>query len=150
MDKQKFNPGKTGPILADTNALTWHNIGEGIEIQLLRYSEVTGEYSLYVRMHPGSRIASHKHYSIGHFFITKGELKYDQGSAPKGVYGYESLGEIHNEARADELTEYFFMGSGPTAFLDQNGEVEFILDWEFYKNALEDDISHSVNEIKAS
>jgi hypothetical protein len=45
MDKQKFNPGKTGPILADTNALTWHNIGEGIEIQLLRYSEVTGEYA---------------------------------------------------------------------------------------------------------
>ncbi len=130
-------PGKEGAVLANTNTLPWHQLGDGIEFQLLRYSKITGEWSLFVRMQPGTKLLPHIHLSAGEFFVTKGELKYDAGSAPAGVYGYESLGEVHNEARADELTEFLFLGRGPVAYPDEQGQVQFILDWEFLKRITE-------------
>lgn len=139
-------PNQNGPLLADTRSLPWHRLGDGIDIQLLRYSRVTGEWALYVRMHPGSRIAPHKHLSAGEFFVTKGELLYDVGSAPAGYYGYEALGEVHSEARADVETEYLFLGHGPVAFHAADGHIEFVLDWEFYKRLTEGESMPSVTD----
>ncbi|MCZ8132373.1 MAG: cupin domain-containing protein [Steroidobacteraceae bacterium] len=123
--------GDDGPVLADTRAAKWHALGDGIEIQVLRLSRVTGEWALYVRMQPGSRIVLHRHLSPGEFFVTKGELKYDVGSAPAGTYGYEATFEVHGEARADELTEYLFLGRGAVAYPGPDGRIDFVLDAEF-------------------
>ena len=133
----RFEPGKEGAVLADTNQLPWYLLGEGIEFQLLRYSRVTGEWALFVRMQPGARIIPHHHLSAGEFFVTKGELKYDVGTAPAGVYGYEAIGEVHKEARTDELTEFLFLGRGPVSYPDEEGNIQFILDWEFLKRITE-------------
>lgn len=127
-------PGTDGPVLTDTKSAPWHELGEGIEAQLLRYSPTTGEFALFVRMQPGSKIAPHKHLSPGEFFVTKGELIYDAGRAPAGVYGYEALGEIHKEARAEVETEYLFLGRGAVVFIDEDGGAEFVVDWESYRD----------------
>ena len=42
-------------------------------------------------------------------------------------------GEVHNEARADEFTEYFFVGTGSSVFTAADGTVESILDWQSLK-----------------
>lgn len=131
------DPSRAGPLLANTHALPWHSLGEGIEFQLLRYSEITGEWALYVRMQPGARIIPHHHLSAGEYFVTRGELKYDMGAAPAGVYGYESIGEVHKEARTDELTEFLFLGRGAVSYPDEGGNIQFILDWEFLKRVTE-------------
>jgi hypothetical protein len=83
----RFEPGKEGAVLADTNQLPWYSLGEGIEFQLLRYSRVTGE--------------------------------------------------VHKEARTDELTEFLFLGRGPVSYPDEEGNIQFILDWEFLKRITE-------------
>jgi hypothetical protein len=138
--------GVDGPVLASIHERTWLRLGEGIEIQVLRFSRVTGEWALYVRMQPGSRISPHKHLSAGEFFVTKGELLYDVGSAPRGTYGYEALGEIHNEARAEVETEYLFLGRGAVAFPTESGQIEFILDVDFLRTLVTGGQTHAVTE----
>lgn len=133
MKPAAYDPGAIGPMLGNTRELPWHALGDGLEFQLLRFSEVTGDFTLFVRMHPGAKIAPHTHYGTGQFFVTKGELKYDLGNAPAGTFGYEAQGEVHNEARADELTEYFFVGTGSSVFTAEDGTVESILDWQALK-----------------
>jgi hypothetical protein len=141
--------GEDGPVIADTRQLRWHTLGDGIAFQLLRFSRVTGEWALYVRMQPGSKIATHKHLSAGEYFVTRGELIYDVGRASAGTYGYEALGEVHAEAHVDVETEYLFLGRGPVAFTAPGGRVEFILDWEFVKRIADGERVISVTESAA-
>ena len=136
--------GDDGPVLAQTRTLMWHPLGDGIEIQVLRFSKVTGEWALFVRMQPGSKIVFHRHLSPGEFFVTKGELKYDVGCAPAGTYGYEALFEEHGEARADELTEYLFLGRGAVAYPGADGRIDFILDAQFLERLVTGNESHRV------
>ena len=138
--------GEDGPVLADSRLLPWIKLGDGIDIKVLRYSRTSGEWALFVRMQPGSKIAPHKHLSAGEFFVTKGELLYDVGSAPAGMYGYEALGEFHSEARAEVETEYLFLGRGPVLFSGPDGRLEFVLDWEFYKQLAEGSSMPSVTD----
>ena len=133
MTPESYDPGAAGPLLGNTKELPWLDLGDGLEFQLLRFSDVTGDFTLFVRMQPGARIAPHMHYGTGQFFVTRGELKYDLGNAPAGTYGFEAQGEVHVAARADELTEYFFVGTGSSVFTAEDGRVESILDWQALK-----------------
>lgn len=133
------NPGALGDILQNTNTLPWYDLGGGTKFQLLRYSEVTGDFVLYVNMQPGAEFASHKHLSNGEYFVTKGELIYDVGSAPAGTYGYEPIGSVHNIAGCKIETEMLFIGRGAVAFTDDEGGIRFILNHEFLR-----DISRNV------
>lgn len=141
---RSHDPGKQGALLADTRSLPWYSLGEGISFQLLRFCEVTGRWALFVRMQPGSRILPHKHLSSGEFFVTKGELLYDVGSAPAGVYGYEAIGEIHEVARAEVETEYLFLGHGPVAYPDDRGGIAYVLDYEFLKSVADGNVKANV------
>lgn len=148
MDKIRVTTelGQDGPVLANTRELPWHSLGDGIEVQVLRYSRVTGEWALYVRMQPGSRIIRHKHLSAGEFFVTRGELIYDVGSAPAGVYGYEAIGEVHAEAHADRETEYLFLGRGAVAYPGADGRIDFILDVDYLRELVRGSAKPSVTE----
>lgn len=150
MSNHSHDPGAPGALLADTNSLPWHSLGEGIEFQLLRFCAVTGRWALYVRMQPGSRILPHKHLSSGEFFVTKGELLYDVGSAAVGVYGFEALGEVHERARAEVETEYLFLGHGPVAYPDENGAIAYVLDHEFLSRVARGELEASVTEERTS
>lgn len=133
MQRTSHDPTARGPLLGSTKELPWLQLGEGLEVQILRLCDVTGDFTLFVRMHPGAKIAPHTHHGTGQFFVTKGELKYDFGNAPAGTFGFEAQGEVHNEARADEFTEYFFVGTGSSVFTAADGTVESILDWQSLK-----------------
>jgi hypothetical protein len=126
--------GKTGDVIvniADCNEVA---LGTGTTIRLLRYSEETGDWVLWVCMQPGATFAPHWHLGHGQYFVTKGELIYDVGSAPAGTYGYEPIGSRHTEARCEQVTEYLFMGHGAVAFTDQNDQIRFVLNHEFLRD----------------
>ena len=74
-----------GDILANINEMEWLDVGGGSYFKVLRLCEKTGQWVLYVRMEPGARFQPHRHEGWGQFFITKGELIYDVGSAPAGT-----------------------------------------------------------------
>ncbi|MES2495659.1 MAG: cupin domain-containing protein [Pseudomonadota bacterium] len=126
--------GKLGDLIVNIADARPHALGQGTTIRLLRYSEETGDWVLWVEMQPGATFAPHWHLGHGQYFVTKGELIYDVGSAPAGTYGYEPIGSRHAEARCDEVTEYLFMGHGAVAFTDDAGEVRFILNHEFLRD----------------
>lgn len=126
--------GKLGDLIVNIADAKPHELGQGTTIRLLRYSEETGDWVLWVEMQPGATFAPHWHLGHGQYFVTKGELIYDVGSAPAGTYGYEPIGSRHAEARCDEVTEYLFMGHGAVAFTDDAGEVRFILNHEFLRD----------------
>ncbi|MEM9168036.1 MAG: cupin domain-containing protein [Pseudomonadota bacterium] len=139
------DPSSLGDIIINTNTAPWHDLGEGTTFQLLRFSEVTGDWALYVRMAPGATFAPHKHLSDGEYFVTKGELVYDVGSAPAGTYGYEPIGSIHHEAHCTVETELLFLGHGPVAFTAEDGSIRFILDYEFLKGIADQKVDADIS-----
>lgn len=134
---ENHDPGVRGAMLADINNIDWVTLGEGVKFKLLRYCQVTGDWVLYVQLQPRVKFGRHKHITPAEFFITKGELVFERGSAKAGVYGYEEIGEIHEEAGGTEVTEFLYMGHGPVSFIDQNDQLLFITDLQFYKDAWE-------------
>jgi hypothetical protein len=143
---ETHDAGKQGDLIVNIADAQAHELGQGTTIRLLRYCEVSGDWVLWVEMQPGATFAPHWHLGHGQYFVTKGELIYDVGSAPAGTYGYEPIGSRHTEARCDQPTEYLFMGHGAVAFTDEGGQVRFILNHEFLrdlsKGALQADISN--------
>jgi anti-sigma factor ChrR (cupin superfamily) len=131
---KEHDAGKSGDLIVNIADARAHELGQGTSIRLLRYSEETGDWVLWVSMQPGATFAPHWHLGHGQYFVTKGELIYDVGSAPAGTYGYEPIGSRHSEARCEVPTEYLFMGHGAVAFTDEAGEVRFILNHEFLRD----------------
>lgn len=128
------DPGKTGDLIVNIKDCQAVTLGAGTSIRLLRYSEETGDWVLWVQMEPGATFAPHWHLGHGQYFVTKGELIYDVGSAPAGTYGYEPIGSRHSEARCEEPTEYLFMGHGAVAFTDESDGIRFILNHEYLRD----------------
>lgn len=142
----EHDAGKQGDLIVNIADARPHELGQGTTIRLLRYSEETGDWVLWVEMQPGATFAPHWHLGHGSYFVTKGELIYDVGSAPAGTCGYEPIGSRHSEARCEQVTEYLFMGHGAVAFTDEEGGIRFILNHEFLrdlsKGALVADVSN--------
>ena len=109
---------------------------------------VTGDWVLYVQLQPGVKFGRHQHITPAEFFILKGELRFERGSATAGVYGYEEIGEIHEEAAGGSETEFLYFGHGPVAFIDAADKVQFIAGLEFYKRAWQGDVPASILEAK--
>ena len=138
------DPGLNGGMLADINKIDWVELGEGVKFKLLRYCDVTGNWVLYVQLQPGVKFGRHQHISPAEFFVTKGLLTFETGEAGPGVYGYESIGEIHEEAAGLEVTEFIYFGHGPVSFIDKDDKVQFIADLAFYKNAWEGNLPNDI------
>lgn len=130
----QHDAGKIGDLIINIADVETHELGEGTSIRLLRYSEETGDWVLWVSMQPGATFAPHWHLGHGQYFVVSGELIYDVGSAPAGTFGYEPIGSRHSQARCEVPTEYLFMGHGAVAFTDDAGEVRFILNHEFLRD----------------
>lgn len=137
--------GKVGDLIVNLKDVSSVELGSGTSIKLLRYSEETGDWVLWVSMEPGATFAPHWHLGHGQYFVTRGELIYDVGSAPEGTYGYEPIGSRHNEARCEVQTEYLFMGHGAVAFTDEAGDIRFVLNHEFLRDLNEHSISADVS-----
>ena len=142
----QHDPGKQGDLIVNLKDVSAVELGTGTTIKLLRYSEETGDWVLWVSMEPGATFAPHWHLGHGQYFVTKGELIYDVGSAPAGTYGYEPIGSRHSEARCEQPTEYLFMGHGAVAFTDEDESIRFILNHEFLRDLSRQTITADVSK----
>lgn len=145
---ENHDPGIRGAMLADINKIEWKALGDGVKFKLLRYCDVTGDWVLYVQLQPGTKFGRHQHITPAEFFIMKGELVFERGSATAGVYGYEEIGEIHEEAAGASETEFLYFGHGPVSFIDKQNVVQFIAGLEFYKDAWAGKVPENIVEKK--
>ena len=90
-----FQVSEKGDILANINSMEWLDVGGGTSFKVLRACAKTGGWALYVKMTLGATFQPHRHQGTGEFFITKGELLYDVGSAAVGTYGFEPIFAEH-------------------------------------------------------
>ena len=116
-----------GDILANINEMQWLDVGGGTYFKVLRLCEKTGQWVLYVRMEPGARFQPHRHEGWGQFFITKGELIYDVGSAQTGTYGFEPIFAVHHEAGCEVETEMLFMGESAVTYFTPDGDIDYVM-----------------------
>ncbi len=117
-----------GDILANVHTLPWLEVGGGTRFKVLRACPVTGDWALFVNMEPGAAFQSHRHQGVGQFFITKGELLYEVGSAPEGTYGFEPVFAEHAQARCEVETEMLFLGSGAVTYFKPDGGIDYVFD----------------------
>ncbi|EED34960.1 conserved hypothetical protein [Luminiphilus syltensis NOR5-1B] len=139
------DPHGLGDIVVKVDDKEWCDLGGGTQFKLLRCNMQSGEWTLYVRMEAGAAFAPHRHLSNSEYYVTKGELLYDVGSAPAGTYGYEPIGSIHTQARCEIDTEMIFMGRGAVAFTGDEGEIRFILDNEFLRDVTTGDVNADIS-----
>lgn len=75
---------------------------------------------------PGGCISTASAPGQGQFFITKGELLYEVGSAPAGTYGYEPVFAEHYRARCEVETEMLFLGSGAVTYFKTDKTIDYV------------------------
>ena len=122
---------EAGDILANIHDMQWLDVGGGTKFKVLRACRRTGDWALYVNMQPGASFQAHRHQGNGEFFVTKGELIYDVGSAPEGTYGFEPIFAEHFDAHCKVETEMLFLGRGAvTYFKEDNQTVDYVFDAE--------------------
>lgn len=128
--EQTANPLVTeqGDILANIHRMQWLEVGGGTRFKVLRACPVTGEWALFVNMEPGASFQPHRHQGPGQFFVTKGELLYDVGSAPEGTYGFEPVFAEHYSARCEVETEMLFIGSGAVTYFKEDKSIDYVFD----------------------
>ena len=131
MNQALDDPLRQGDVVVRIEDKAWHELGGGTRFKLLRCNKYSGEWALYVHMAAGASFAPHRHLSNSEYYVTRGELLYDAGSAPEGTYGYEPVGSVHTQARCEVDTEMLFIGRGAVVFTGEAGEPRFILDNEF-------------------
>ncbi len=145
----EHDASNTGDLIVAIKDVPAVELGTGTTIRLLRYSEETGDWVLWVHMQPGATFAPHWHLGHAQYYVTKGELIYDVGSAPAGTYGYEPIGSRHNEAHCVEETEYIFMGHGAVAYTDEENNIRFILNHEFLRDVASGKQMQDISNIDA-
>ncbi|MEL7028813.1 MAG: cupin domain-containing protein [Pseudomonadota bacterium] len=98
--------------------------------RLLYFSAETGVWAVVFRWNKGFIAPSHKHLGSSHSYILKGELAVREQRYPAGAYLFEANGSIHGATEAIEDTEYLFIGNGPIAFHNEQGELTGLFGWE--------------------
>ena len=116
--------------------IPWKKIREGAYIKLLRTCPVTGTWVVMLRNEPGTSVPPHKHNGPAEYYVMKGKVEVRGGvenggnTAYAGDYGYEPNGVIHEKTYFPELTEYLFINHGSLQYLDDDGNVLMVLDWQ--------------------
>jgi hypothetical protein len=116
--------------------IPWKVIREGAYIKLLRTCHVTGTWVVMLRNDPGTSVPPHKHNGPAEYYVIKGKIEVRGGvnnggsTAYAGDYGYEPNGVIHEKTYFPELTEYLFINHGSLQYLDDDGNVLMVLDWQ--------------------
>lgn len=144
MERKGIQTTPEGDVLADIHAMDWLDVGGGTHFKVLRLCTRTGQWALYVHMEPGARFQAHRHEGTGQFFVTKGELIYDAGSAKSGTYGFEPVFAVHVNAHCLVETEMLFLGEGAVTYFDEAGNVDYVFNAQSLQDALAGNTSLSI------
>jgi hypothetical protein len=132
---QQVNPNDNDLFVA-ADGSPWLPLAHGISLRVLRISPETGHTTVLFRIPGGTRYPRHKHLGGSEYYVVSGRMDLRGGaqnggvSATAGDYGYEANGAIHEETYFPEDTELFFVRYGPSAMIDDDGNIISLLDWQ--------------------
>jgi len=120
-----------------TNPATWRQLAPGVVMQILRLSEETGQFTLIIKAACGSVLPRHRHLAPAEIYVLSGNGTHPQtGRFRKGDYIFEKAGALHEAVVFDEPVELLMVSYGPSAFLDEIGQLRFFMDTQFLESQL--------------
>jgi quercetin dioxygenase-like cupin family protein len=134
------NAGLSPGLSIRTSEGKWVDFGPGVQMQLLRTSAETGQWSGLFKCAAGSVVPRHEHLGSAEYLVLEGRVEVrgglDEGGMVSiaGDYVYEPNGVIHCANWFVEDSLVFFTSQGAMKFLDEHDNVIFICDWRALRN----------------
>lgn len=110
----------------------WRQLAPGIEMRVLRTCQATGTWAVLYRVKAGTTAAAHMHFGSADSYVIKGRMVAGGGgkTLSTGDYTYEPNNNRRHEATYfEEDTLFLYFHHGPLAYLDEDGEISSIADW---------------------
>jgi 2,4'-dihydroxyacetophenone dioxygenase len=111
------------------NPASWRPLAPGITMQILRVSQETGHFTVIIKAEAGSVLPRHRHLAAAEIYILSGNGTHPQtGPFHEDDYIYECQGAVHEAVVFDEPVELLMVSYGPSAFLNDQEGVQFLMD----------------------
>lgn len=124
-DTTATKPGDT----VSTGSQPWHPLAPGVFMKVLRCSDETALFTVMIKAEAGSVLPRHKHLGPAEIYILEGRASHPQtGENVAGDYIYEHTGAVHEPVQFDEDVVLFMINHGPSAFLNDDDSVKFVMD----------------------
>ncbi|MBA4306861.1 MAG: hypothetical protein C0429_09010 [Sphingopyxis sp.] len=125
------------PVFTDTGKIPWTPwVIDGTFFKLLRVNDLTGGFSMLLKVDPDNESPVHGHLGAVEAFVIEGEFGYDDDRGAIGAYAYEPAGARH-EPTSPGGTVMFAVVHGPLIGYDEAGNVAGVIDgaamWELAK-----------------
>lgn len=131
-----------GGLVIDTNAMEWRTLAPGVGIKVLRLDRVSGAWTVMIRSEKGSVLPPHRHDGLAEIYIIKGSGNHPEtGDFKTGDYVLESDGAIHSALHFEEEVVQIMVSHGPSAFLNEDGSVAFMMDVDMLTSFAEEAVA---------
>jgi acetylacetone-cleaving enzyme len=114
----------------------WRQLAPGIEMRVLRTCQATGTWAVLYRVEAGTTASPHMHFGSADSYVIKGKMSAGGGAEAGGKtlstgdYTYEpNNNRRHDATFFEEDTLFLYFHKGPLAYLDEDGEISSIADW---------------------
>jgi quercetin dioxygenase-like cupin family protein len=130
---------ENGDRLIPADAGGWRDAGPGIQVRVLRTCQVTGTWVALYKVAAGTYAAPHIHYGAAESYVISGKMEVRGGvekggmTVAAGDYSYEANGARHDATFFPEDTLLYYTNFGPIVYLDDQGEVDFIMDFNMMR-----------------
>ena len=129
MDQTAHESDPNQAMLTSSDNVPWAQMFPGVEMKLLRCSTETGYWTALLRFEAGAVLPRHQHLGDSEFYIIKGAGNHPQtGHFKAGDYVFERDGAVHDELFVEEEIILYMTSYGPSAFLNPDDSVQFMLD----------------------
>lgn len=122
---QDHNGGDT----VHCNDLKWLPLAPKVWIKLVKLVSETGGYTVIVRAEKGGVLPRHRHVDSAEIYVIRGDGRHPQtGHFSQGDYVSERKGAVHDPLVFEEEVEMLMISSGPSMFIDDEGNDLFSMD----------------------
>jgi anti-sigma factor ChrR (cupin superfamily) len=133
-------PDDTGITIRDISGDSpdWRQLAPGIEMRVLRTCQATGTWAVLYRVEAGTTASPHMHFGSADSYVIKGKMSAGEKSLSTGDYTWEPNNHRRHEAtHFEEDTLFLYIHKGPLAYLDEDGEISSIADWNAMRQMVE-------------
>lgn len=133
---------KDGGLVIKTDAMEWRTLAPGVGIKVLRLDRESGSWTVMIRSEKGSVLPPHRHDGLAEIYIIQGAGNHPEtGDFNTGDYVIESDGAIHSALHFQEEVVQIMVSHGPSAFLNEDGSVAFVMDVNMLLNFAEEAVA---------
>lgn len=116
------------PVFTDTRDIPWTPwVIEGTHFKLLRVNDLTGGFTMLLKVDPGNEAPVHGHIGAVEAFVIDGEFGYEDDRGGVGAYAFEPAGARH-EPTSPNGSVMFAVVHGPLVGYDEAGNVAGVVD----------------------